>query len=390
MTKNIRLSVLVLTAVCGLLLAQGVAQGASQDPPPRQAPPPAQAPVQAPPVQAAPPPQTIEIPPGTPIYVRTIQAIDSRTADVNREYAASLAEPLMANGMQVAPRNADVRLRVIEDKKAGAVSGRTTLVLQVAAVRINGQMVYVDTGTTVKESQSQGAKTATRGIVGGILGAGIGAIAGGGKGAAIGAGAGGAAGVASAMISGEQVRVKPETRLDFTLSQSVQVPAPPQGAPPPANDFPQRMAPPEQMPPPQLPPPSQPPGQPLGEPMTSYRVDGWIVSVRYCYLNREGRMDCNLTIANERREREISILGDSTITDLDGNRQRAVEVCPDRGRCAPDWARMRVFPGSAVNVRLNFGTRRLTRPVDRMNVVIRWQGGEESVELRGFRVDGYR
>src|SRR6266478_3656974 len=99
--------------------------------------------------------QLTAIPAGTPISIRTIDPIDSKTADVNRKYAASLADPLMVGAVQLAPRNADVQLRVVENKQAGAVSGRASLVLQVAAVSINGQMVFVDTGTTVKESGSQ-------------------------------------------------------------------------------------------------------------------------------------------------------------------------------------------------------------------------------------------
>jgi len=365
---------LFVLATCGLLAAQ--TPPPAQDPPPREAPPPVQnvTPAQTPPAAQIPPlaPFT-EIPAGAPIHVRTIETIDSRTADLNRQYAASLSEPLMVNGVQVAPRNADVRLRVVEDKKAGAVSGRTTLVLQVASVRINGQVVYVDTGTTVRESGSQGEKTATRGIVGGLLGAGIGALAGGGKGAAIGAGVGGAAGVASAMISGEQVRVKPETRLDFTLSQAAQVPAPQPGAPPPPSDY----APPRGAPP-----------QPLPSPQDTYRVGGWAITVDRCILSPDGgSLECLFSIVNERRGGEVWIGGDSSITDMDGNRQRAYSVCLGPGRCLPDWARARVFPEAAVSGRLYFGRMRLADTIDRLKVRIRWQGGEEAVEFRGVRVE---
>jgi hypothetical protein len=394
--KNLRLSLLLVIAMCGLLAAQDPppreappaqtpppAQTApptqtppAQDPPPREAPSLLQSPTAAqtpPPAQVPPPAQFTEIPAGTPIHVRTIEAIDSRTADLNRQYAASLSEAIFVNGQQMAPRNADVRLRVVEDKKAGAVSGRTTLVLQVASVRINSQVVYVDTGTTVKESGSQGEKTATRGIVGGLLGAGIGALAGGGKGAVIGAGAGGAAGVASAMISGEQVRVKPETRLDFSLSQAAQVPAPDPNAPPPPTDYaPPRYSPPQGPPPPQ----------------NTYRVGGWAVTVDRCILSPDGgSLECRFSILNERRGGEVWIGGDSSITDLDGNRQRAYSVCLGPGRCLPDGARARVFPQSSINGRVYFGRMRLGDTIDRLMIRVRWMGGDEPVEFRGVRVE---
>jgi hypothetical protein len=56
------------------------------------------------------------------------------------------------------------------------------------------------------------------------VGAAIGAIAGGGKGAAIGAGVGAGAGTAAQVfIKGKQVKIPSETKLDFTLEQSVEI-----------------------------------------------------------------------------------------------------------------------------------------------------------------------
>ncbi len=315
---------------------------------------------------------------GTPIRVRTIQAIDSRTADVNRTYAASLAEPLFVGGTQVAPRNADVRLRVVEDNHAGAVSGRATLVLQVASIRINGQMIPVDTGTSVKESGSQGEKTATRGIVGGILGAAIGAAAGGGKGAAIGAGAGSAAGVASAVMSGEQVRVRPETRLDFSLNAPVTVP-PPGAYPPPASTY-------------EPPPPQQPrydaPMPPTGG-MMSQRLGGWIMSVDRCVVSPDqSGVECRFSIADERRGREVWVgTEQSKLREMDGREQYASSVCLGPGRCLPDWARTRVYPEAPVSGRIYFGRIRPADTLDRLRIRLRWEGRDESVEFRGVRVE---
>src|ERR1019366_324517 len=269
------------------------------------------------------------------------------------------------------------RLRVVEDNHAGAVSGRTTLVLQVASVRINGQTVNVDTGTTVKESGSQGEKTATRGILGGILGAGIGAIAGGGKGAAIGAGAGSAVGVASAVISGEQVRVRPETRLDFSLSAAVQVPPPQQGAAPPPSDYP---------PPRDSYPQRYPQGPP--PPQGTYRVGGFAVSMDRCILSPDGNnLECRFSILNERRDREIWVGGDASIFEPDGDRRRMTSVCLGPGRCLPDWARVRAFPQTVIYGRVYFGRVRVTDVVDRLMLRVRWMGGEEAVEFRGIRVE---
>lgn len=159
------------------------------------------------------------IPAGTPISIRTIDKIDSKTANLSARYRASLDEALVVNGEELARRGADAELIVAEAKQSGKLSGRAELVLRLAAVSINGRMVRVDTGDSVSQSGSQGKKAAVRGGIGAAGGAVLGGILGGGKGAAIGAGAGAAAGTATA-LGGQKVTVMPETRLTFTLSAS--------------------------------------------------------------------------------------------------------------------------------------------------------------------------
>lgn len=163
------------------------------------------------------------LPSGTAISIRTIDAIDSERADMNRDYAASLADPIVINDTTVAPRGANAYLRVVEAKDAGKFKGRASLSLTLAAIEVNGKRVPVETGATVSQSGSQGAKTAKRGVIGAAAGAAIGALAGGGKGAAIGAGAGAGVGAGSAALSGQRVKVPAETRLTFTLTQAATV-----------------------------------------------------------------------------------------------------------------------------------------------------------------------
>ena len=163
------------------------------------------------------------IPSGTAISIRTIDAIDSESADLNREYAASLADPLVVTDVTIAPQGANCVLRVMDSKKAGKFKGRAALALGLVAITVNGRRVPVETGESVSQSGSQGAKTAKRGAIGAGIGAVIGGIAGGGKGAAIGAGSGAAVGAGSAALSGQRVKVPSETRLTFTLTQSAPI-----------------------------------------------------------------------------------------------------------------------------------------------------------------------
>jgi hypothetical protein len=165
-----------------------------------------------------------EVPAGTAIVVRLIDDVDSQRDSVGQTFKASLDEPVMAGERTLIPRNADVLLKLTEDKQSGKISGKTELTLDVVSVQVNGRMVDVD---TQEVSRASGSRTSKSGqVIGGgtALGAIIGAIAGGGKGAAIGAISGAAAGGAvQVMTKGEKVKIPSETRLTFTLQQPLHI-----------------------------------------------------------------------------------------------------------------------------------------------------------------------
>lgn len=200
---------------------RGRDQGFSQPPPP---PPPAQdqgfAQQQPPP---PPPAAGIQIPVGTQITVRMIDAVDSNTAHLGQTFRASVDEPLSLNGQVVIPRGADALAKLVEDKQSGKFEGKTVLTLELTNVTVNGQVINTTTGSVSQASSSRGARTAK--VVGGTtaLGAIVGALAGGGRGAAIGAASGAAVGgTAQVLTKGQQVKIPSETRLNFTLQQPIQ------------------------------------------------------------------------------------------------------------------------------------------------------------------------
>jgi hypothetical protein len=159
---------------------------------------------------------------GTNIVVRMIDSVDSDVNRVGQTFAASLDEPVMANGQTVIPRGADVVIKLVDSKESGKLTGRSELTLDLVSVKVNGRMVDVNTQTVSRESSSRGARTAK--VAGGTaaVGAIIGAIAGGGKGAAIGAGAGAAAGAGAEVVTkGQRVKIPSETRLSFVLDTPV-------------------------------------------------------------------------------------------------------------------------------------------------------------------------
>jgi hypothetical protein len=164
------------------------------------------------------------LPAGTNFVIRMIDAVDSERARVGQSFAASLDQPVMLNGDSIIPRGADVVVKLVDSKESGKLTGRAELALSLQSVRVNGQMIDINTQTVKQESSSRTARTAK--VAGGTaaVGAIIGGIAGGGKGAAIGAGAGAAAGAGAEIVtSGQRVRIPSETRLTFVLDNPVRL-----------------------------------------------------------------------------------------------------------------------------------------------------------------------
>jgi outer membrane lipoprotein SlyB len=173
---------------------------------------------------ASAPTGAITLPAGTEIAVRTIDRIDSKKADLNHEYAASLDDPVMVNGVEVVPANANAFLKVTQTTSPG-LTHRATMSTELVAVVIKGQKVKVETGNVDSTAGSQAKRTLTGTAAGAGAGAAIGAAAGGGTGAAAGAGAGAAAGTVVGKLTGKGVQIAPETRFTYKLSQPVVITA---------------------------------------------------------------------------------------------------------------------------------------------------------------------
>jgi hypothetical protein len=166
----------------------------------------------------------VELPVGTNIVIRMIDAVDSEVNRVGQTFQASLDEPVLLNGETVIPRGADVIVKLVDEKQSGKLAGRTELTLDLVSVRVDARMVDINTQSVSQASSSRTERTAK--VAGGTaaLGAIIGAIAGGGKGAAIGAGAGAAAGAGAQVVTkGQRVKIPSETRLTFALDTAVRI-----------------------------------------------------------------------------------------------------------------------------------------------------------------------
>ncbi len=167
---------------------------------------------------------TIELPAGTNLTIRMIDAVDSEVARQGQTFQASLDQPVVIGNDVAIPRGADVVVKLVDAKESGTFTGRAELALSVQSIKVNGRMVEINTQTVSRESDSQGGQTAKRAGVGAVVGAGLGAVFGGGKGAATGAAVGGAAGAGTQVITkGRTVRIPSETRLTFVLDTPVRI-----------------------------------------------------------------------------------------------------------------------------------------------------------------------
>ncbi len=163
---------------------------------------------------------TREIPAGTEISIRTIDAIDSENAKTGDEFNATLEEPLVVGTEVIAQKGAKAKLKLSNEEESGKIRGKTSLTLQLTSIEVGDRMAEIDSSDVSKESGSRGARTAKSAAAVGAIGAIIGGIAGGGKGAAIGAGAGAAAGAgAQVVMDPQKVKIPSETVLKFTLDK---------------------------------------------------------------------------------------------------------------------------------------------------------------------------
>jgi hypothetical protein len=178
----------------------------------------------SPPPSAPPQPKQVEIPAGTTLTVRMIDAVDSSVNNPGEIFHGSLENPIVIGDDIVVSKGADIYVRLSAASSAGKFAGKSELHLELIKLESHGRSYPLVSSTYSVSGSSRGKDTATKVGGGAAIGAIIGAIAGGGKGAAIGAGVGGAGGGAyQAATHGKQVRIPSETKLDFQLEQPVTV-----------------------------------------------------------------------------------------------------------------------------------------------------------------------
>jgi hypothetical protein len=189
----------------------------------QNAPPPA--PIQVAPIVPTPTPvQKVTIPVGTQLSVRISEELSSATAQVGDTFHGSISAPVSIDDQTVIPTTADVEGRVVDSKAAGKFAGGSALTLQLTKLVMNGKSYSIQTDQWSKNAAGRGKGTAEKVGGGAAVGAILGGILGGGKGAAIGTVVGGGAGTAGAAVGkGQQIDLKPESVINFTLQSPLTV-----------------------------------------------------------------------------------------------------------------------------------------------------------------------
>jgi len=164
------------------------------------------------------PPLTVR--PGTILTIRINQSLSSDHNQVGDVFYATLAQPVIANGIVVAHGGQAVTGRVTEVKKAGRVSGVSHLGITLTSLTAaDGQTVPIQSQLLIHQgSTSRGRDAAAVATTTG-LGAAIAAAADWGTGAAIGAGIGAAAGTIGVLLTrGNPTVIYPDTLVTFQVT----------------------------------------------------------------------------------------------------------------------------------------------------------------------------
>ena len=166
------------------------------------------------------------IPAGTPLSVRLMTPVASDTSRVEQAVSAELKDPIIVDGVEVAPAGSAVSGNVVSAEPSGKVKGLASLALRFSSLRAGNEtypvsMNYSRTAEPTKASDAKkiGIPAAGGAIIGGILG--------GKKGAVVGGLVGGGAGTAVVLsTSGPEVRYAKGDSMSIALDQPVNVRVP--------------------------------------------------------------------------------------------------------------------------------------------------------------------
>ncbi len=157
------------------------------------------------------------LPAGTEISIRTIDPINSKTADESKEYAASVDSAVVVQGVTVLPAKTRAFFRAT-DVVQPSIKNKASLSLSLVAVEVSGQRVPVETSKLVSAGGSPVKSTSKAVLIGGTAGAVFGLVVGGGKGAVLFGIVGGATGGLVSKFWHSAIVIPSESRFTYKLA----------------------------------------------------------------------------------------------------------------------------------------------------------------------------
>jgi hypothetical protein len=170
-------------------------------------------------------PAQLTIKQGTYVTVRVNQPLSSDHNHPGDAFTATLARPIVVDGVVVAQRGQTIGGRVAEAQKAGRVEGVSKLVVQLTDLTlVDGQQLPIKSQLLTRNGETSVGRDVA-GVAGTTaVGAAIGAGVNGGVGAGVGAGAGLIVGTIGVLLTrGHPTVIYPESVLTFEVQQPVTI-----------------------------------------------------------------------------------------------------------------------------------------------------------------------
>jgi hypothetical protein len=163
----------------------------------------------------------VTIPAGTSLSVTVLSNLASNKSKVEDPVKASLAKPVVINGMTAVPAEAQILGTVTGASESGRVKGRAAVEFRFDRLVVNGETYRIQTASVKREAAANRKDDVKKGTVGAGAGAIVGGALGGGSGAAIGAVAGGAGTVMA--TKGDEVEIPAGTAVQVLLQDPLTV-----------------------------------------------------------------------------------------------------------------------------------------------------------------------
>ena len=157
--------------------------------------------------------------------VTLLESISTETSKEGDTFKATLADPIIVEGKVLAEKGDSVSGTVKTVEEPGRVKGRARLQLVLNEIMSGNKTHKIKTEPFTVVARNNKDRDAALIAGGAGVGAVIGAVAGGGKGAALGAIIGGGTGTTAVLMTkGKQLKLGPETRVNFVLADDVTLP----------------------------------------------------------------------------------------------------------------------------------------------------------------------